>query len=201
MKTITREQVICQCKDEDDCKENIEVVFLDGTRIPSVPSDGSDGPQCHDCGCLPGKHHHPGCDMERCPRCGGQAISCKCLNDSKAQEKQEAQEERESNKQAAIMFKQWKRDRREREKQIFKQDAEHRRLHREGYTFLCNGGPAPVDFNHFFVKEIIANRCIRQEDIVQCLTAYGLDGKLISNEISLWAKVPSITQKSKEQFI
>lgn len=33
---------------------------------------------CHDCNILHGKYHHPGCDAERCPRCGGQFIGCDC---------------------------------------------------------------------------------------------------------------------------
>lgn len=33
---------------------------------------------CRDCGCSEGELHHPGCDMERCPFCGGQLISCDC---------------------------------------------------------------------------------------------------------------------------
>ncbi len=39
--------------------------------------DGSEG-VCHDCNARPGEYHHPGCDMEVCPKCGGQLISCGC---------------------------------------------------------------------------------------------------------------------------
>lgn len=34
---------------------------------------------CHDCGAGVGAYHHPGCDWERCPRCGRQLITCGCL--------------------------------------------------------------------------------------------------------------------------
>lgn len=38
------------------------------------------GPEpCHDCGAPIGTFHHPGCDMEECPKCLRQAISCDCL--------------------------------------------------------------------------------------------------------------------------
>ena len=33
---------------------------------------------CHDCGVKEGQLHVLGCDMERCPFCGGQLIGCNC---------------------------------------------------------------------------------------------------------------------------
>ena len=33
---------------------------------------------CHNCGVETGKFHELGCDMEECPFCRGQLISCDC---------------------------------------------------------------------------------------------------------------------------
>ena len=37
---------------------------------------------CRDCGTPLGGMHHPGCCMERCPACRGQAIACGCVTEA-----------------------------------------------------------------------------------------------------------------------
>jgi hypothetical protein len=53
-------------------------VSVNGEELDPVEWDGES--RCHDCGAMPGGYHHPGCDMERCPSCGGQLIGCGCLD-------------------------------------------------------------------------------------------------------------------------
>lgn len=53
--------------------------FASGETLTALVHD--DDGSCHDCGVAPGNFHHPGCDWERCPRCGGQAIGCNCTEE------------------------------------------------------------------------------------------------------------------------
>jgi hypothetical protein len=43
---------------------------------------GADRGPCHDCGATKDQFHALGCDVERCPSCGGQVIYCECEDDA-----------------------------------------------------------------------------------------------------------------------
>jgi hypothetical protein len=63
----------------DGCTGNKKIEFPDGSQLDSLPYYGSGGLRCPDCNVLTGHRHHPGCDREKCPKCGGQLIACRCL--------------------------------------------------------------------------------------------------------------------------
>ncbi len=78
----------------DDCNREMllaascsaRFVELAGERYERLPyrpprSQRDAALRCHDCGVRPDGFHHFGCDMERCPRCGGQLFCCDCWPD------------------------------------------------------------------------------------------------------------------------
>jgi len=56
-------------------------IMIGGIEYDPVPYEDDEGRRCHDCNIAPGGIHHPGCDWEKCPKCGMQLISCDCMGD------------------------------------------------------------------------------------------------------------------------
>ena len=58
-----------------------QLLLKGGTFVSRRPYQAADSQvePCHDCGVFYGMPHKDNCDMERCPSCGLQLISCGCL--------------------------------------------------------------------------------------------------------------------------
>jgi len=62
---------------------NATHITLDGKDYKRDTSYFDVNSRCHDCNIVnkKGNLHHFGCDIERCPKCKGQLISCGCLEE------------------------------------------------------------------------------------------------------------------------
>jgi hypothetical protein len=60
-------------QDFDDNQPRQRIPF--GTEVNAI---GKNAENCPDCLVPCSALHHPGCDIEQCPRCNGQAVTCGC---------------------------------------------------------------------------------------------------------------------------
>lgn len=75
--------------DVTSCEGNHTVLFPGDKEIPSIPYGKEERggiiehlpERCHDCNITLGGYHHPRCDVEECPECGCQLLSCGCLSE------------------------------------------------------------------------------------------------------------------------
>jgi len=83
MKTVECETCKQEMRDPETTSCTHQVIKIVGKWYLRNNRYFDEGERCHDCGIVNAfpNYHHPGCDMERCPVCGGQAIGCECNYD------------------------------------------------------------------------------------------------------------------------
>lgn len=63
----------------------VDTFHVDGRAIAMIPYGAERGGafllRCGDCGVARDGQHHPGCDVQRCPSCRGQMMTCGCRFD------------------------------------------------------------------------------------------------------------------------
>jgi hypothetical protein len=90
------------CKREMQCRVscNSDPILIAGEAYEPRPWDLVNFGRpvthpCPDCGTPPGGVHHHGCEVERCPACRGQAITCRCRFDEEEDDDEDDDEEEE----------------------------------------------------------------------------------------------------------
>ena len=80
-------KVVVGWPEQIEASQNIKAYSIGGMQYPRVPYGseamdwGADEGPCGDCAVVKGQFHVVDCDVERCPKCSGQAIWCDCVRD------------------------------------------------------------------------------------------------------------------------
>jgi hypothetical protein len=80
--TYRGRQMIAGWPEKIEEAQTITHYEIDGQKYARIPYGSERHPwradSCRDCGALKGELHVPLCDVEICPKCGGQVIDCHC---------------------------------------------------------------------------------------------------------------------------
>ena len=65
---------------EAQTQTTVEIAGATYRRVPYGADYPDAAERCRDCAVALGQYHVPDCCVERCSRCGGQAITCCCFD-------------------------------------------------------------------------------------------------------------------------
>ncbi len=88
-------EVMAGWPEEIQAAQKVATYLIGGNELARVrygdePEDwGANKRPCHDCAVLKGQLHVLGCDVERCPLCGGQVITCDCPDEGDGEQANE----------------------------------------------------------------------------------------------------------------
>jgi hypothetical protein len=77
-------RVVSYWPDRVRAAQEVTAYEIGGKSYPRIPYGdepddwGAETQPCHDCAVIKGQFHVEGCDVEACPKCKGQSISCEC---------------------------------------------------------------------------------------------------------------------------
>lgn len=74
-------EILFDCRDWEENNCGYQYIKLNGNIYQRNNTYFDSREICHSCNILnkEGNYHHFGCDMEKCPRCKKQLISCNCF--------------------------------------------------------------------------------------------------------------------------
>lgn len=81
------QEMVAGWHEQIELAQTIPTIILNGRQFNRIRYGaeqedwGADSRSCRDCAVIKDQFHVSGCDVERCPFCGEQLISCDCVKE------------------------------------------------------------------------------------------------------------------------